>query len=92
MAAVETAVGRETLGDSPSDKDAAAAGQKEFLAWLDDHDVRIDPRYGVAIEQGQPVVLDTGLSYSTSKTAKAADAQTPDTTYAGALPSTQRCG
>src|SRR6478736_4639034 len=57
VAAVETAVGRDTLGASATDKDALAAGQKEFLSWLDDHDVRIDPRYSVAIKQGQTVLL-----------------------------------
>ena len=92
VAAAETAVGRATLGGSPSDEDAKAAGEKEFLAWLDDHDVRIDPRYGVAIEKGQSVLTDTSLSMGVSKAAKQADASTPDSTYAGGLPSTQRCG
>jgi peptidyl-prolyl cis-trans isomerase SurA len=92
VAAAETSVGRATLGGSPSDEDAKAAGEKEFLAWLDDHDVRIDPRYGVAIEKGQPALTDTSLSVGVSKTAKQADAATPDSTYAGGLPSTQRCG
>jgi hypothetical protein len=92
VAAAETSVGRATLGGSPSDKDAQAAGEKEFLAWLDDHDVRIDPRYGVAIEKGKSVPTDTSLSLGVSKTAKQAGAGTPDSTYAGGLPSTQRCG
>jgi len=92
VAAAETSVGRKTLGGTPSDEDAKAAGEKEFLAWLDDHDVRIDPRYGVAIEKGQSVLTDTSLSLGVSSTAKQADAETPDSTYAGGLPSTQRCG
>ncbi|WP_155993161.1 hypothetical protein [Nocardioides sp. URHA0020] len=92
VAAAELAVGRETLGGSPSDDDAKAAGEKEFVSWLDDHDVRIDPRYSVAIKQGKTVLLDTGLSLPVSRTAKSSDATTPDTTYAAGLPSTQRCG
>lgn len=92
VAAAETAVGRKSLGGAPSDEDAKAAGEKELLAWIDDHDVRIDPRYGVAIEKGQAVLKDTSLSQPVSKTAKQADAGTPDSTYAAGLPQTQRCG
>ena len=92
VAAAETSVGRATLGGSPSADDAKAAGEKEFQAWLDDHDVRIDPRYGVAIEKGQAVLTDTSLSQPVTNTAKQADATTPDTTYAAGLPAAQRCG
>ncbi|GAA1760647.1 hypothetical protein GCM10009795_003870 [Nocardioides hankookensis] len=96
VAAAETSVGKATLSkqgeSSPSADDAKAAGQKEFEAWLDDHDVRIDPRYGVAIEKGQAVLTDTSLSQPVTSTAKQADATTPDSTYAAALPTAQRCG
>jgi hypothetical protein len=92
VAAAETSVGRASLGGSPSDEDAKAAGEKEFLAWLDDHEVRIDPRYGVAIEKGKSVLTDTSLSLGVSSTARTADAETPDSKYAGGLPQTQRCG
>ena len=92
VAAAETSVGKATLGGSPSADDAKAAGEKVFLAWLDDHDVRIDPRYGVAIEKGQAVLADTSLSQPVTNTAKQADATTPDSTYAAGLPTAQRCG
>ncbi|WP_345522445.1 hypothetical protein [Nocardioides conyzicola] len=92
VAAAEIAVGKAVLGSSASDDEVKAAGQKEFLAWLDDHDVRIDPRYGVAIEKGEAVLKDTSLSHAVSGTAKQADATTPDSTYAATLPPTQRCG
>jgi hypothetical protein len=92
VAAAELAIGKKTLGGTPSDADATAAGHKAFLSWIDDHDVRIDPRYGVAIDKGQAVPDDTGLSQAVSKTATTADAATPDSTYAGGLPQTQRCG
>ena len=92
VTAAETSLGRESLGGSPSDEDAQAAGEKELLAWIDDHDVRIDPRYGVAIEKGQSVLKDSSLSQAVTNTAKQADATTPDSTYAALLPPTQRCG
>jgi peptidyl-prolyl cis-trans isomerase SurA len=92
VAAAETAVGRDVLGGSPSDDDAQAAGAKEFASWLDDHDVRIDPRYGVSIDKGTVVAADTSLSFALGDTAKKADAAQPDATYAGALPASQRCG
>jgi hypothetical protein len=92
VSAAEIAVGKEVLGASASAEEAQAAGEKEFLAWLDDHDVRIDPRYGVAIEKGQSVLKDSSLSLAVTNTAKQADATTPDSTYAALLPPTQRCG
>jgi hypothetical protein len=92
VSAAETAVGRDALGGSPSDEDAQAAGAKEFAAWLDDHDVRIDPRYGVDVDQGAVVSADTSLSFAVGSTAKKADAAQPDADYAGSLPDSQRCG
>ena len=92
VAAATTAVGRQELGGSASADQAAAAGEKKFEAWLDDHHVVVDPRYGLAIKKGQAVLEDTGLSYALSQTATKADATQPDATYAAGLPSTQRCG
>lgn len=92
VSAAETAVGRDMLGGSPAAADAQAAGKKEFAAWLDDHDVRIDPRYGVDIDQGIVAAADTSLSFTLGDTAKKADAVKPDATYAGTLPDSQRCG
>jgi hypothetical protein len=92
VAAAETAVGRDVLGGSPSDDDAQAAGAKEFASWLDDHDVRIDPRYGVSIDKGTVAAADTSVSFALGDTATKADAAQPDATYAKALPASQRCG
>jgi hypothetical protein len=71
---------------------AVTAGQKEFAGWLDDEDVRIDPRFGVDLSENGVSTVDTGLSYAISSTAKKASAKTADTAYAAALPQTQRCG
>jgi peptidyl-prolyl cis-trans isomerase SurA len=90
--AAELSIGRAVLGGSPSDADAQAAGHKEVTGWLDDHELRIDPRYGVTIQDGELVPDDTSVSVALSETAVQADAARPDATYAATLPSTQRCG
>jgi peptidyl-prolyl cis-trans isomerase SurA len=92
VTAAATAVGREVLGGTPSDEEAQAAGQEALVAWMDDHDVRVDPRYGVSIDTGAAVLADTAVSYAISDTAKAGQAQEPDAALAAALPESQRCG
>lgn len=91
VAAVEKAVGA-TLGGGGGDKAKQAAGQQAFQDWLADQDVSIDPRFGVSIGDGTSQPADTSLSYGLSDTASKADADQPDTEYAGALPDSQRCG
>ena len=88
--AVEKSVGA-SLGAS-GDKAQVAAGQKAFAQWLSDNDVQIDPRFGVSIDSGSAAPTDTSVSFAVGDTAKKADADQPDTDYAGALPDTQRCG
>jgi hypothetical protein len=89
--AIESAVGAQ-LGTSGGQRAKIAAGQQEFVAWLDDHDIRIDPRFGVSIDTGATVATDTTLSHAVTDTATKADAEQPDPDYAGALPENQRCG
>jgi peptidyl-prolyl cis-trans isomerase SurA len=94
--AAQLAVGRAVLAErgigAPTDKEASAAGHEALLAWIDDHDVRIDPRFGVTIDEGVTTATDTSVSFAVSKTATSADTDTPDADYAVALPQTQRCG
>ena len=94
--AAEVSIGREVLAakgrSGASDDEASAAGKKAMLAWIDDHDVRLDPRFGVALTQGQVTPTDTSVSYALSDTSKKADASQPDSGYAAALPETHRCG
>ncbi len=92
VSAAELAIGKKVLGGSPSDEDATAAGQKAFIAWLDDNDVQIDPKYGVEITKDQSVLADTGVSFPVSDTATTADNSQPDSAAAALLPETQRCG
>jgi peptidyl-prolyl cis-trans isomerase SurA len=98
VSAVELAAGRRivaqqgTTGGAAADKAAQAAGAAAFRTWLADHDVHLDPRFGVSITDGQPKPVDTSLSYPVSDAAKSGAATDADPTYAAALPSTQRCG
>ena len=67
-------------------------GAALFQQWLDDHDVRINPRYGVELDGGRAVPTDTSVSFAVSDNATRASGDEPDTTYAATLPETQRCG
>lgn len=87
--AVEKSVGEE---QGASGNAATKAGEQAFLAWLDDHDIDLDPRFGVSIEKGVTAPVDTSLSYGLSDTSTKANADQPDTDYAAALPDSQRCG
>ncbi len=91
VAAVEKAVG-QSLGGGGGDKATTAAGQQAFQDWLADQDIRIDPRFGVSIDGGTSTPSDTSLSFALSDTSTKANADQPDTEYAGALPDNQRCG
>jgi peptidyl-prolyl cis-trans isomerase SurA len=96
LSAVETSAGEVILeregGTSTEPNAAQAAGEKAFLAWLEDQDVRIDPRFSVSLVDGQSVPTDSSISFALGETAKRADAREPDTDYAAGLPDSQRCG
>jgi len=91
VAAVELAAGVEEVGGDDPDA-AAAAGKKAFAAWLDDHDVRIDPRYAVSFEDGTMTPADTTISFAVSDVAKAGQTPETDPAAGAALPVSQRCG
>lgn len=90
--AAERSVGRVVDSAATDDDAAQKAGAKVFKAWIADHDVRIDPRYGVTVAGGAVAAADTGVSFAVSDIATKAAAESPETTYAGTLPETQRCG
>ena len=94
--AVQLSVGRRVLSDrgrfDTGVKAATAAGKRTFVDWLADQDVRIDPRFGIGIETGETVPVDTSVSYALGETATRAGADQPDTEYAAGLPAAQRCG
>jgi hypothetical protein len=96
ISGVQQAVGTEVLRKQgtakPTTAQAAQAGQRTFNAWLDDHEVDLDPQFGVELKDGQAVPADTSLSHAVGSNAKKGDADTPDPAYAGSLPSSHRCG
>ncbi|GAB6985677.1 hypothetical protein [Nocardioides pyridinolyticus] len=71
---------------------AGEDGEEQFVRWLDDHAPELDPRYGIAIEDGTTVPADTGVSAGVSEVAQQAAASEPDAAYAAGLPENQRCG
>lgn len=91
VAAVELAAGEELAGGEDPEA-ATAAGHDAFVAWLDEQDVRIDPRYSVTIADGAVARTDTSLSVPVSDGALTSDSGEPDPASVAALPSTQRCG
>ncbi len=92
---VELAAGQALLEEQGEDGDveaAFAAGSEAFVAWIDDQDVRIDPKFSVTIENGQAAPTDTSISYPLGATAQQAVEPEPDPADAAALPESQRCG
>jgi hypothetical protein len=100
VSAVELAAGRRIVAKqgaasgsgAAADKAAQAAGEAAFKKWLADHDVHLDPQFGVSISDGSTKPTDTSLSYPVSSAAKSGAANSADPTYAATLPETQRCG
>lgn len=88
--AVQLAAGKQAGETDP--QAALEAGQQAFADWLDEQDVRIDPRFSVALVDGAVAPADTSVSFPVSDAATGGSAQEPDPAYASALPQTQRCG
>jgi hypothetical protein len=85
---VLTQIGASSLEDqgkaNAAAEDQLAEGRNLLRAWVDDHDVEINPKYG--IEFGTPEQVDTDLSYALGKTAKAGLNAEPDDAYTSGLP------
>lgn len=95
LAGVQQAIGERLQSSQGTTGDAAAqtkAGQRVFDAWFTDHDVTIDPQYGVEIKDGRAVPTDTSVSYPVGSAATSGAAPQPDPSYAASLPDSQRCG
>lgn len=92
---VLTQVGEKVLAEQgqgdPTLEEGLAAGQEELKAWLEDHDAEVDPRYGIELQEGQPVARDTDLSVPVGETAKSGTAEEMSPEYAASLPKTQAC-
>jgi hypothetical protein len=85
---VLTSIGGIELGKGGSsdatDDDKYVAGQKLLTQWVADHDVEINPKYG--IDFGTPTQVDTDLSYALGTTAKDGLLPESDPDYAASLP------
>jgi hypothetical protein len=92
--AVQLAVGDKLLGEEGEPGGPEVAGQRgadELNAWLDDHDIDINPEFGIAFEDGQVVSEDTQLAFAVGDTATTSALEAPDQEYAKSLPASQRC-
>jgi hypothetical protein len=93
--AVQLAVGEKLLADEgqrePGPEAAGQRGVEELTAWLEDHDVELNPEYGIAIEEGKLVSKDTQMAVAVGETAKKSGLESPDPEYAKSLPAPQRC-
>ncbi len=58
-------------------------------AWVDDHDVEINPKY--ALELGAEGPVDTALSVAVGERAKDGLSAEPSTEYTGSLPGNLVC-
>lgn len=93
--AIQAEVGRRALDEEGADssvaEDQAARGAQIFADWVADNTVEIDPRYGLAIVDGQVIPTDTSVSLAQSTAAVAGAAEQMDPAAAAALPPSQRC-
>ncbi|MBA3782285.1 hypothetical protein [Nocardioides sp. InS609-2] len=93
---VVDAVGRASLTEDgiaePTVEAITQRGRDLFISWPDQHPIDVDPRYGLAVVEGQIVPADTNLSVAVSDAAKSGLAEEPDPVYARSLPRGHRCG
>ena len=73
----------------PSDDEKTAEGQKLLDGWIADHDVQVNPKYG--IELGKADQVDTNLSYPLATAATGGLNATPDPAYTTSLPDQLVC-
>lgn len=94
--AVESAVGAQLLGEEgvadPGPDASVERGVEAFTEWLADHDIRLNPRYGIELDGAAINTRDQQVSVAVSDVAQSGLAETPDQAYAASLPQSQRCG
>ena len=88
LPAMATAVA-EQQGAKPGRK-AEQAGQQLFAAWLEEHPVVLNPRYGLELDGGQMRRADPALSVPVSAVAR--QDQQGGSADVASLPPAQRCG
>ena len=73
----------------PSDDEKTAEGQKLLDGWIADHDVQVNPKYG--IDLGTAAQVDTDLSYPLGTAATGGLKAEPDPAYTSTLPDQLVC-
>jgi hypothetical protein len=76
----------------PSVEEQQAAGAEALEAWVEREGVELDPRYGMEFQEGQPVPVDTDVSFAVGDLAKAGQLSEPDADYTSTLPGELTCG
>lgn len=92
---VLTSVGAIELGGDgaePTIEERQTAGLEVLSSWMDREGVVVDPRYGIEFRDGQPVGVDTDVSYAFGDVAKAGLLPEPDAAYAATLSDELVCG
>ncbi len=95
---VQIAVGEKLLAEAGQPTtDAKAALQRGQVAttdWLKDHEIRIDPVFGLGVDAGQFKAAPDSTSYPLSALASqgAVTSGQPDPAYLAALPASAVCG
>ncbi len=75
--------------DESADQDKYDEGLKVMDAWVDDHDIDINPKYALALGSDEPV--DTTLSVAVGQHAKDGLSADPGAAYIGSLPGDLVC-
>lgn len=87
--------GRRALSEDgvtePTEEDLAARGERVLSSWLDQNDVRVNPRYGIGVVDGSIATVATDTSVAVSDLALSAGAEEVDIETARTLPDSQRC-
>lgn len=80
----------EEMGVEVTPEAAAAAGSQIFAAWMADHDIEVDPRFGVVVADGAFTTRNGSLGVAVSDLATTRSS-TEDLSYAASMPEGQVC-
>ena len=68
------------------------AGVEALDEWIQREGIEMDPRYGLEFQDGQPVPVDTDVSFAAGDLAKGGLLPEPNAPYTAALPGELTCG
>lgn len=88
----QAAIGEDVLGGGGEESETQAAGAEEMQRWIEEQGVEFEPGLNVTMRDGQPAPADGSLSFAVSESAKAGQAEEPNSALAAQLPDSQRCG